>query len=222
MAQRKRQLSSRDHPSAVQARERVLQIIDSVDPADLVSAIKRAPSLRGMILGYLAEEQFEKYVLRRYAGVSQGDIKKHDDHNRSENKSDRTIIYKGYEIRIQLKSVQTNSIVWDNESNIIRATVQNDASDARSVRFPDGSSVVTTCYKRGDYDILAVPLFPFSGTWSFAYKTNEECAASASAKYTDYQKKYLLSTLERLTWPLSTGWCDDLEAAIGKLSRLRP
>ena len=54
----------KDDPEAKAARDRVVTIIDSVPPEDLVMSIKRAPSLRGMILGYIAEEMFEKYVLR--------------------------------------------------------------------------------------------------------------------------------------------------------------
>lgn len=139
------------HASAVEARARVLQIIDAISPEDLVSAIKRAPSLRGMILGYIAEEMFEKYLPTKYSGVS--DIQKHDDHNREENKSDRTITFSGRRYAIQLKSVQTNSITHCPVVGGLYATVQNDASDARTIKLPNGSTVITTCYQRGEYDI---------------------------------------------------------------------
>jgi hypothetical protein len=195
---------------AQRARARVLDIIDSVSPEQLVQSIKRAPSLRGMILGYIAEEMFEVYVRKTYPALIEANIEKHDDHDRRFNKSDRTITHGGRIYRIQLKSIQTNSIKRCLTSGRLRADVQNDASDRRSVKFADGSTLETTCYLRGDYDILAVPLFPFTGNWTFAYKRNTDCRSSMSDKYTDAQKNELLATTEILEWPLSDGWSDNL------------
>jgi 23S rRNA maturation mini-RNase III len=197
-------------PEAKHARARVLDIIDSVSPEQLVQSIKRAPSLRGMILGYIAEEMFEVYVRETYPELIEANIEKHDDHDRRFNKSDRTITHAGRIYRIQLKSIQTNSIKRCLNSGRLRADVQNDASDRRSVTFADGSTLETTCYLRGDYDILAVPLFPFTGNWTFAYKRNVDCRSSASEKYTDEQKNELLATTEILEWPLRGSWSDNL------------
>ncbi len=200
----------RDDPDAVKARERVSTIIDAIPPEGLVAAIKRAPSLRGMILGYIAEHMFEQHVPLRYPQIVSTDIVEHDDHDRTVNKSDRTISFAGRKYGIQLKSIQTTSIARDRNSGLLQADLQNDASDKRKVKFEDGSSVETTCYLRGEYDILAVPLFPFTGSWEFAYKLNANCEPSRSKGYTDYQRRYLLATTERLSWPLSEEWCTDL------------
>ncbi len=51
-----------DDPAAIAARERVKMMIDAIPPESLVEAIKKAPSLRGMILGYIAELMFERRV----------------------------------------------------------------------------------------------------------------------------------------------------------------
>jgi hypothetical protein len=200
----------RDDPQAVAARDRVMSIIDSVPPEDLVSSIKRAPSLRGMILGYIAEEMFEKYVPIKYGSVFSGNIQKHDDHNRQLNKSDRTILSNGRLYRIQVKSVQTNSIKRNTETGRLQADVQNDASDSRSIILPNGSTVVTTCYAKGDYDILCVPLFPFTGDWTFAYKRNIDCRPTSSEKYSPEDAQFLLATTEIITWPLSDAWTTNL------------
>lgn len=200
--------TDRDHPDAVQARARVSQIIDSVTPEELVEAIKRAPSLRGMILGYIAEEMFEKHVLHKIRGAS--DVRKHDDHDRSVNKSDRDFVYRGRRYSIQLKSIQTNSIKYRSDSGRLEADVQNDGSDRRTVHLPNGHSLETTNYVIGDYDILAVPLFPFTGNWTFAYKRNRDCRLTTSSKYAEGDRKYLLSTMERISYPLSSDWTDDL------------
>jgi len=196
------------HPDAVAAKARVVTIIDSVSPTELVEAIKRAPSLRGMILGYIAEEMFEKHVLGALPGASK--IRKHDDHDRSMNKSDRDFVFGGRRYSIQLKSIQTNSIAYDPASEVLCADVQNDGSDRRTVLLPNGQRVETTNYVIGDYDILAVPLFPFTGTWTFAYKRNRDCRLTDSKKYSEENRQYLLSTIEKLTYPLRPPWVSDL------------
>ncbi len=206
MAPSTRSRLDRNDPEAIAARDRVMSIIDAVPPEDLVASIKRAPSLRGMILGYIAEEMFEKHIPAFYSGILPDHIHRHNDHDRKFNKSDRTIISNGRLYRIQLKSIQTNSIVRSLTTGLLQADVQNDASDARLVMLENGSRYVTTCYARGDYDILAVPLFPFTGEWNYAYKRNVDCRSTTSKKYAEGDRPYLLSTLERITWPLSSDW----------------
>jgi hypothetical protein len=60
----------KNHQLAIAARERVTTIIDQISPEDLVNSIKRAPSLRGMILGYIAEEMFQRHILYQVTGNS--------------------------------------------------------------------------------------------------------------------------------------------------------
>ena len=203
------------HELAVSARERVPSIIDSVKPEELVQAIKNAPSLRGMILGYIAEVKFESEVLVPHHLTK--DIQSFDDHNRAENKADRAFFYEGKRILVQLKSIQTNSIKWALELNSLIADVQNDGSDKRSVLLPNGRTVDTTNYRIGDYDVLAVPLFPFTGKWNFAYKLNRDCRLTTSKKYSQEDAQYLLSTTEKITFPLSDDWTTDLDDICHKL-----
>ena len=198
-----------DHPAAVEARARVVTIIDSIPPEDLVQAIKRAPSLRGMMLGYIAEEMFLKF-LRKNRAVS--DLRQHDDHDRSMNKADVDFLIGGKRVSVQLKSIQTNSICFRSDLSILHASVQNDGSDKREVLLEDGEVVLTTNYRVGDYDVLAVPLFPFTGQWDFAYKLNRSCRRTTSAKYTANQQRQLLSTMEQITYPLTDHWSTDLES----------
>jgi hypothetical protein len=181
-----------------------------VPPKELVAAIKRAPSLRGMILGYIAEEKFEEHLRQDLKGIT--DITKHDDHDRTKNKSDRSFAYKGRVYAIQLKSMQTNSINFDRRTGALQADVQNDASDSRKVKLPSGRSFVTTCYLRDEYDILAVPLFPFTGDWTFAYKRNRDCRATSCKKYSAKDREQFLATTEKLHFPLdeAEGWTTDL------------
>lgn len=205
----------KDHQLAINARERVPRIIDSVTPEELITAIKNAPSLRGMILGYIAEVKFEAEVLLPHALTD--DVQSFDDHNRAENKADRAYVYQGKRITVQLKSIQTNSIKWSFEHESLLADVQNDGSDKRPVLLPNGNTVETTNYKVGDYDILAVPLFPFTGNWDFAYKLNRECRLTTSKKYTAEDAKYLLSTTEKITYPLAEDWTTDFDRISGRV-----
>ena len=197
-------------PEAVAARNRVHTIIDSIGSEDIVATIKKAPSLRGMFMGYVAEGMFEKYVLQNYEFIQSEDIETHDDHDRRLNKSDRTIRFRGRFYSVQLKSVQTNSIKRNLETGLLQADVQNDASDARTVHLPNGSSLITTCYVKGEYDILAVPMFPFTGSWNYAYKRNVDCRKTKSKKYGPEDAQYLLATTEVITWPLTNDWRMDL------------
>ena len=209
---KQRKFKDHGHADVLVARERVVSIIDAIDPDDLVLAIKRAPSLRGMILGYIAEEMFEKHVLNEevlFTGII-----KHDDHDRTNNKSDRSFCYKKRVYTVQLKSIQTNSIAWHLNENILIADVQNDASDRRKITLPNGNQVETTNYQIGDFDILAVPLFPFTGEWDFAYKRNRDCRKCESNKYSEEDRKYLLSTTEKITWPLAPDWTTQLETLL--------
>jgi hypothetical protein len=214
MAKLARGIKNKDHISAVNSRRRVETIIDAIPPEDLVLAIKRAPSLRGMILGYIAEEMFTRHVLNT---DQFSDVRKHDDHDRSNNKADRDFVYCGKRVSVQLKSIQTNSICWREDLNCLYANVQNDGSDKRDVILPNNERISTTNYKVGDYDILAVPLFPFTGDWTFGYLLNRDCRKTVSNKYTKSQQTYLLSTMEEIVFPLQRPWHSTIEGAISAL-----
>lgn len=73
---------------------------------ELTQVVDQNPSLRGMILGYLAELKLEKLWLWR-GEISA--VSKHNDHDRKK-KGDRVVIYKGKEFIFESKSLQTNTI----------------------------------------------------------------------------------------------------------------
>ena len=82
--------------------------------------------------------EFEQNCLRSRKNIES--FSKDDDHKKT--KSDRTVIYKGKPISIQVKSIQTNSIKL--KDGAFTASVQNDASDRRRVKRPGGGVVETT------------------------------------------------------------------------------
>lgn len=169
----------------------------------LMQLLKENPSLRGMTYGYVAEAAFVKFLEKL-------GIKEHfkpDDHKKT--KSDRTFNVRGKQYTIQLKSVQTNS-VREIVPGSFKAKVQNDASDARRIKLPNGKTIITTCYLVGEYDVLGVSLQPFTGEWRFAFKKNKNLRRTTSNRYTPYAQKFLLGTLEDISFPLSPDWTEDL------------
>lgn len=76
---------------------------------ELTEVIDGNPSLRGMLLGYLAE------VKLRHIWFSGSEIErsfKYDDHDRMK-KGDLVVVYRGKEFIIEAKSLQTNTIKYD-------------------------------------------------------------------------------------------------------------
>lgn len=166
-----------------------------VTAEELTQVVDRNPSLRGMMLGYVAELKLEQLWLER-PGVS--NVVKPDDHDRRR-KGDRVIYYKGAEFVFESKSLQTNTVREAGDGWVGRAQV--DASDRRSVVLPDGSSISTTCLRRGEFDILAVNVFEFSKQWRFVFAKNEDLPTSSYHGYSDYQRRHLLATTVTVHWP---------------------
>jgi hypothetical protein len=169
----------------------------------LIQLIIENPSLRGMTYGYVAEAAFVQFLEKL-------EVKEHfkpDDHKKT--KSDRTFNRRGRQYTIQLKSLQTNSI-REREPGKFTAKVQNDASDARKIKLPNGKTIITTCYLVGEYDILGVSLQPFAGEWRFAFKKNKDLKRTTSKKYTPKARAMLLATLEDISFPLPPDWTEDL------------
>lgn len=166
-----------------------------ITPEELTEVVDQNPSLRGMILGYLAELKLEKLWL---SGQEFSSVTKHDDHDRMK-KGDRVVRYKGHEFIFESKSLQSAMIKETNEGWTGKAQV--DASDRREVTLPNGSAVTTTCLLRGEFDILAVNVFAFEDIWRFAFAKNSDLPASRYRGYSAYQRQHLLATLVEVHWP---------------------
>src|SRR5437867_1938424 len=73
----------------------------SVTAHELTTLVNDNPSLRGILLGYVAEHKFQQ-LIERHPHISGS--KKYDDHDRTR-KSDRVIVYKGVEFSVEVKSL---------------------------------------------------------------------------------------------------------------------
>jgi len=173
----------------------------------LVQVMQEVPSLRGMVYGNVVEVEFAEWLVAE--GIPPEHQQRDDDHAKT--KSDRTIVVNRRRYTIQMKSMQTNSIK-ETTPGSFAAKIQCDASDRREITLSTGKKVSTTCYRTGEFDILAVGLHPFYGDWRFAFRTNESLPRSAHRGYTDADRSELLKTLVDIEWPLPRGgaWTDDL------------
>ena len=162
---------------------------------ELTRLIDENPSLRGMVLGYLAELKLETTWL---SGNRVSGVYKHDDHDRG-GRGDRVAVYRGREFVFESKSLQTATVTRTENGWIGKAQV--DASDRREVTLPDDSTLNTTCLLRGEFDVLAVNLFAFGEGWKFVFAKNSDLPASRYRGYTEYQRQHLLATTVEVSWP---------------------
>ena len=174
-----------------------------VTAEELTDIVDKNPSLRGMLLGYLAELKLEKLWL---SGDDISEITKYDDHDRKK-KGDRVIQYKGRELIFESKSLQTATIEKTEEG--WKGKAQVDASDRREVVLPNGDKVTTTCLVKGEFDILAVNVFAFEEKWRFVFAKNSDLPTSKYGKYDKYQRQHLLATLVTVHWPPKPPFSDE-------------
>ena len=184
---------------------------------DLSEIVARNPSLRGILIGYVAEKKLQDMLLN-HPDVT--DVSEVDDHDRTR-KGDRRLTYKGQIFIIEVKSIQTNSVRNPGDDQWT-GKAQVDASDRREVTFPDGSTLATTCLLRGQFDILAINCFAFGGQWRFAFALNSELPANVYRRYTEYQRRHLLPTLVTVDWPLTPPFQEDPIPLMGRLAGSAP
>jgi hypothetical protein len=174
-----------------------------IDPAELTELVDENPSLRGIMLGYVAEHKFRELV-EAHPQITA--THKHDDHDRKR-KSDRVLIYKGEEFTVEVKSLQTNSINRGESESTGKAQV--DASDRRTVTLTDGAALNTTLLLFGQFDILAVNCFAFADKWRFVFALNRDLPCSRYRKYTQAQREQLIASLVPVSYPPKHPFVDD-------------
>jgi hypothetical protein len=201
------------------------------------------PSLRGMVLGYIAEAKLKEALVGHGRGSA---FRKDDDHDRKK-KGDLTVTYEGYEFKIEVKSLQTSTVemladggdwvrkvikqkgpgqpnpayipVWEQQrfDAQYQGQFQCDASDRRWVKFPDDSRVETTNLLFGEFHILAAGVFAFREKWDFGFALNRDLPPSTNNKYTPYQQDRLITSMVPITWPLKAPFVSDIYVLLDQL-----
>lgn len=186
-----------------------------VSPEVLTRLVDDNPSLRGMLLGYVAEHKLSE-LLAANAEISSS--MKYDDHDRT-NKGDRVIEYKGHRFVIESKSLQTNTV--EERDGILTAKAQVDASDRRRVTFADGSELDTTLLRYGDFDVLAVNCFAFKDEWRWLFAKNADLPCSRYRKYSPEQRRQLIASFVTVAWPSQAPFSEDIFDVLEDLIRSR-
>ena len=177
--------------------ESVLDTWD-ISEQELTSIVDMNPSMRGFMIGYIAEYKLKKM---HFSDNIWKNVRKDDDHDRKK-KGDLVFLYKDHKFRVECKSLQTNSIKY--EKGVYTGNYQCDASDKRKVNLKNGETIETTCLLRGEFDLVAVNLFAFENKWRFAFALNKDLPQSKFKKYPLDIREQLLSTSMPISWPLQT------------------
>lgn len=163
---------------------------------ELNEILASRPSLRGILIGFIAEYKLPKVW---FSDPRIEALERHDNHDRTR-PGDFGLTYRGTPITVQVKSLQSNDVKQIEGGYV--GTFQCDASDKRSVTLPNGETIETTCLVVGGFDLVAVNLFHFGQQWRFGFARNEDLPHSRSKKYTPEQREYLLATSVKIAWPL--------------------
>lgn len=184
-----------------------------ITPEQLTIMLGENPSLRGMLLGYVAEFKLRE-IITSFPEISF--ITKFDDHNRKK-KGDLYIVYHGRAFDVESKSIQTNTIKYDEEGKVWKAKTQVDASDRREIIFPSGDKLVTTLLLRNEFDILAVNCFAFENEWNFIFARNKDLPCSTYKNYTVEERQALIASLIPVTYPPQPPFYSDLRELLDEM-----
>ena len=215
LAQKKMTHVSRFISTKAGGGDNVVTILDEwgITPEQLTVLLNENPSLRGMLLGYVAELKLKKKIAA-FPEVSF--VTKFDDHNRKK-KGDLYIFYKNRAFDLESKSLQTASIVYDRENSRWTGKAQVDASDRRVIPLPDGSELNTTLLLRGEFDILAINCYAFNGEWNFVFARNRDLPRSTYRRYTQTQRENLIASLITVTWPPQPPFYSDIRSLLDQM-----
>lgn len=167
------------------------------------------PSLRGFLIGYLAEAKVKEFFSKEKRITA---YTKYDDHDRT-NKHDLVITYKGKNYSFEIKSLQT-ATVKSSKGKLFQdvefeARFQCDASDKRKIKFKNGQVIETTCLQYGEFDIIAINLFAFRGKWEFAFALNRDLPNSEYKKYPEEIRKKLIKSIIPISLPIQPPFVSD-------------
>ncbi len=175
---------------------------------ELTEMVACNPSLRGFMVGYMAESKLRS-LFSKYKNIS--GLYKPDDHDRR-HKGDLVLTYRGCEFTFEIKSLQTNTIRQTTEGGFY-GTFQCDASDRREILLPNGHVVNTTCLKFGDFDIVAINLFAFTQKWEYAFALNTDLPHASQGRGKNIipveDLEHLIKSSIKITYPLQAPFVSD-------------
>ena len=192
-----------------------MSILDDwgISPETLTELLGENPSLRGMLLGYVAEHKLKEMVTS-FRGVSFA--AKPDDHDRKK-KGDLYVVYNGRAFNIESKSLQTHTIRYDEKNHKWVGKANVDASDKRIVTLPSGTELSTTLLLRSEFDILAVNCYSFEKKWRFIFARNSDLPHSSYKKYSEEARMSLIGSLIPVSMPPDPPFYEDLRQLLDEM-----
>lgn len=184
-----------------------------VSSREISLLINQNPSLRGMLLGYVAELKL-KELITALPEITY--TYKFDDHNRKK-KGDLYIIYRGKAFDVESKSLQTNTIKFDDKTQTWTAKTQVDASDRRTIILSSGKTLNTTLLLCGEFDILAVNCFGFGNKWKFLFAKNTDLPSSSYKKYDELDRQELIASLVSVSYPVEPPFYENLKDLLDEM-----
>ena len=170
------------------------------------------------IYGYVAEERVREDYLDERPDVE--NIRSPEDQDSSD-KGDLAFEYKGEQMKMEVKSLQTHTI---REVASTQKTIDGDevpleyeagfhikgTSDQRTVEF-EGEEYNTTLMnvEDSDVDIMAINLYKIEDEWRFAFIQLTDLPRS-QGDYPDALRQKLSKSLPKLIIPLQEPFTDDL------------
>ena len=145
-----------------------MSILASFSKEEIEEMIVENPSLRGYVQGYLAEVALKKQ-LQALEHVTE--VTKIAD--KSPEKGDLKVTYKGVQLTIEVKSLLTRSIKADTMHDTWEGTVGIKNSDKREIIVEGMGTIQATNLVRGEFDILAISCYAVSGKWDCVFMENE-------------------------------------------------
>ena len=194
-----------------------LSILDlwRITPGILTNIVDKNPSLRGMLLDYVAEYKLQE-ILTSEEGIEYVD--KPDDHDRTK-KGDHIIEYKGQRFVIESKSLQSRMV--EKDGDVWRGRAQVDASDRRSIALEGGTQVETTLLMVGEFDVLAVNCFAFKQEWDFIFARSSDLPRSTYRRYSPQVRNQLIASLVSVSWPPEPPFTDNLAEILDRIATER-
>jgi hypothetical protein len=142
----------------------IKSILAGVTLEEIADLFRENSSLRGYCQGFVSERRLAQW-LRTFPEIES--VEKIPD--QSEEKGDLRVVYKGEILRIELKSIATDSVRHDVLNDTWQGKVRTKATDRRDIEI-DGVGVIrTSCLIKGEFDILAISTLPVDGQWTYMF-----------------------------------------------------
>jgi hypothetical protein len=142
----------------------IKSILAGVTLEEIADLLFENSSLRGFLQGFVAERRLSQWLLT-FPEIER--VEKIPD--QSEEKGDLRVTYKGEIIRIELKSIATDSVRHDVLNDTWQGKVRTKATDRRDIEIEGLGVIRTSCLVKGEFDVLGISTLAVDGQWTYMF-----------------------------------------------------